>query len=70
MKRDVAKLWSDMHATRTARETRVQDMRAFLRRVRGGDDANDRRVKFPPSPATATGDESESLNQSLSLIHI
>ena len=64
VKRDVAKLWSDMHATRTARETRVHDMRAFLRRVRGGDDANDRRVKFPPSPATATGDESESLNQS------
>ena len=64
VKRDVAKLWSDMHATRTARETRVQDMRAFLRRVRGGDDANDRRVKFPPSPATATGDESESLNES------
>ena len=61
--RDVAKLWSDMHATRTARETRVQDMRAFLRRVRGGDDANDRRVKFPPSPATATGDESEEPNE-------
>ena len=47
----VAELWSDVRDARAARERRVSDMRAFLRRVRAGDDGVDRRVKFPPSPA-------------------
>ena len=46
----VAELWSDVRDARAARERRVSDMRAFLRRVRAGDDGVDRRVKFPPSP--------------------
>ena len=47
----MAELWSDVRDARAARtRARVSDMRAFLRRVRAGDDGVDRRVKFPPSP--------------------